>query len=346
MKKKWQSIVEKITWKRIIVICICLCFLFVAIILHGVRVHLVKQLKSQNVVSRWSEENDWAQISSFFSVREDIQPEKIMQIRYTIQQKLKEESITVTDENSSARLYVDCYSANGEVVATNEENSFSGNAYGIGGDYFIFHPLNLIYGNYFSESDLLDDYVIVDKEIAWKLFGSSNVVGEYISIQNIPHMIIGVYERDSDSMNQLAGNGEPTMYLSYHSLANYGTNRGIKTYEIILQNPVTGFAKKFMDEVLAMDEDSVSMVENSSRYQLSSLWGIIRSFPVRSMSMNGIIYPFWENIARGYEDVAVRLLKFEMVCFIIPFIYIVFLCLRIRKAIVEKLRERKNKKLY
>ena len=346
MKQTIKNIIEKLTWKRIIWASICIVCILAAIILNISRVNMVKKLEDQTVISRWTDNNDWSQISCYFSNKEDVKPDRIMQIRYMVEQKLKGASIDVTSENPSARLIVDCYSAIGEVSASYGKNTFSGTAYGVGAAFFLFHPLPLVYANYFSETDLMDDYVLIDEEIAWKLFGSSNVVGKYITIKNIPHKIVGVYERVKDSMNEKAGNAKPTMYLSYNSLNKYGTNRGIKTYEIILQNPVSGFAKKNVAEVLAMDEYSVSIVENSTRYQLPSLWKILRSFPTRSMSMHGIIYPFWENIARGYEDVAVILLKIEFACLIIPILTFIIVCIWLRKIVKEKIRKRKDGKNY
>ncbi len=346
MKKKWEKIIEKFTWKKMIWFFISLFCIIVVVVIHGIRIHMVKQLKDQQVVESWTDQNDWAQISCFFSISEDVQEDTIKKIRYELAEKLEEASFAVDEENSSARLFVDSYSAMGEITLSFDENNFSGKAYGVGGDFFVFHPVTLVYGNYFSEANLMDDYVIIDEEIAWKLFGSSNVVGKYVTIQNIPHKIIGVYERTVSKMDELAGNDVPTLFLSYQSLAKYGTNKGIKNYEIIMPDPVSGFARNMVDEVLNMEEDRVSIVENSSRFQMDSLWEIATSFPSRSMSMNGIIYPFWENIARGYEDVAVILLKIELVLLVIPFCLCCFLFIWIRKITKRKLEQRKKKNKY
>ncbi len=340
MKRKIKSIgIKNILW-----ISLCVFSVIMIVLLHVGRMRIQNGLTDQNLASRWSEENNWTQISCFFSDKVDITEDRIYETRYQIENKLKEASVDVESESSTARLYVDGYSATGSVVATNGDAKFSGNAYGVGGDYFLFHPLKLVEGSYFSDKDLMDDYVLIDEEIAWTLFGSSDVVGRYITISNVPHVVVGVYHREQDRMSKLAGNDLPTMYLSYHSLSLYGTNRGIKTYEVLLPNPISGFGDGIITKVLGMDEYSVSIVENTNRFQLKNLWDQMKNYPSRSMSSLGIIYPFWENIARGYEDYAILLLIWEGIFCILPLITLIIIFVRIGKRIKGVLYRHKLKR--
>ena len=48
---------------------------------------------------------------------------------------------------------------------------------GVGGDYFRFHPLKLRSGSYLMETDLMKDRVLLDEELAWKLFGGMELTG-------------------------------------------------------------------------------------------------------------------------------------------------------------------------
>lgn len=68
---------------------------------------------------------------------------------YSLKNVLQEASITETSENPSARLWVDAYSADGKITLVNGRNTLDANAIGIGGDFFLFHPLKLITGSYF-----------------------------------------------------------------------------------------------------------------------------------------------------------------------------------------------------
>ena len=266
MKQFWNKIKEKITWKKLILICIVIVFLISALIMRWSRVHLIEKVDSGKIYTYWSQEDDWTHISCFFSSKEVIETDDILRTRYNLEKKLTEDSVGVVSENPSARLYVDAYSANGEATVTYKTNSFTANAYGVGGDFFMFHPLELIYGSYFSESDLMDDYIIIDEKIAWQLFGSSNVVGKYVTIADVPHKVIGVYRKSEDAMSEKAGNEKATMYMSYASLSKYGKNLGINTYETMMPNPVTGYASKLMDEIWGKDQYTIVIIENSKRY--------------------------------------------------------------------------------
>ena len=112
----------------------------------------------------------------------------------------------------------------------------------------------------------------------------------------------------------------------------------------MMQNPVIGYASKLMDEIWGKDQYSIVIIENSIRYELKQLWSVIRSFPERSMSKNGIIYPIWENIARGYEDVAARKLKIELVLLIVPTTYLFLWVIVIWKKIKKWRKLRKDEK--
>lgn len=346
MKRFLEKVKENFTWKKLILVGIFIAFLVSAFAVRLSRTHLIEKADSGKIETYWSKEDDWSHISCFFSSKESITTDDILRTRYNLEKKLKEASIEVVSENPSARLYVDAYSANGEATVSYMSNSFTANAYGVGGDFFMFHPLDLIYGSYFTEDDLMDDYIIIDEKIAWQLFGSSNVVGKYVTIADTPHKIIGVYQRSEDEMTKKAGNEKATMYMSYASLSNYGQSLGINTYEAMMPNPVTGFASDIMDKVWEKDEYSISIIESSKRYEVKQLWSVIRSFPERSMSKNGIIYPIWENVARGYEDIAARRLKAELALLIIPtvmlFAWVIITWKRIKKWRKMKKNEKRR----
>ena len=50
---------------------------------------------------------------------------------------------------------------------------------------------------------------------------------------------------------------------------------------------------------------------------------ILYDYALRSMSSSGIIYPYWENIARGAEDILLVLTLFMLLFFAYPVIVIV-----------------------
>ena len=60
------------------------------------------------------------------------------------------------------------------------------------------------------------------------------------------------------------------------------------------------------------------VVENTTRFKVESLIPVILEFGTRSMQNAAIRFPFWENVARGYEDVCALILIFQFLFLLIP----------------------------
>ena len=73
-----------------------------------------------------------------------------------------------------------------------------------------------------------------------------------------------------------------------------------------------------MREQLGTPEKEVEVLENSSRYRIGKRLLLLFDFGTRSMNGKAIIYPYWENVARGYEDILALLTLFQMLFLIYP----------------------------
>ncbi len=288
-----------ISKKSLFWLSLIICIIIPAV-LFGVSNHWQSKLLTQNMAGRWADEKETAQISCFFSRGSGIDENRIKGWEYGISQKLKEASIEPKTE--TGRLWADAYSASGKITLKNGKSSVDASAVGIGGDFFLFHPLKLLEGSYFSGNDVLQDYVIIDEYAAWQLFGSNDIIGMQVTIQDVPHVIAGVIEREQGKLEKAAGGSEMLVYVSYQTLQKYGTDYGINHYEIVMPNPVKDFAKQMVTEQIAMDEKNVEIIENSTRFDFLQIMKVAGQFGSRSMSRKGIIYPYWENVARGTED--------------------------------------------
>lgn len=295
--------------------------------------HMVvtKGLADQQMAERWSNVGESAQISCFFSQGTEVSKETIMGFEAKLKTALLEESITNASTNAGARMWVDAYSGVGEITMMNGKKSVTAKAIGVGGDFFLFHPQQLLYGNLFSSSDVMQDYVVIDEDTAWQLFGSNDVAGMQVTIGGVPHIVSGVVERDRGRINDAAGNDETTVYMSYHSLENYGISQGISCYEIVMPNPITGYGLNLVKEKIGIDEKDMECIENTTRYSLLSLGNIILDFGSRSMSYKAIVYPYWENIARGWEDILSLVLLFRAIFLLIPLIMVIVLLVKLWK---------------
>lgn len=291
----------------------------------------VKHLQEQQMAERWSASGDAAQISCFFSQGTEITEETFLAFEAKLNSALQADSITGSTENPNARMWASAYSASGKVVLNNGKKTVEAKAVGVGGDFFLFHPLQLLNGNFFSGSDVMQDYIVIDEDTAWQLFGSNDVAGMQVTIGGVPHMVSGVIRRDDGHLNNAAGNGETTVYLSYDSLESYGESQGINCYEIVLPNPITGYGMKVVKENIGVEETDMECIENSTRYSLLSLGKVFLAFGTRSMSQKAIIYPYWENVARGWEDILSLVLLFRVIFLMIPVTMLVTLLVKMWK---------------
>lgn len=288
------------------------------LILTGVIALLAGAQAEQRIARRWSSEGGTAQVSCFFSPNAGVTQDSIESFEHSLDNALKEASIEQESPNPGARLWADAYSADGTITLSTDKGTVQADALGIGGDFFLFHQLRLLSGSYFSGNDLMHDYVILDRETAWQLFGSTDVAGMLVTISGRPHMVIGVVERPSGKLYEAAGLDGPRVFVSYETLSAYGNSGGINHFEIVMPNPVKQYALNYVREQLGSQEREVEVLENSTRYGIGKRLRLLLDFGTRSMNGKAIIYPYWENVARGYEDILALLTLFQMVFAIYP----------------------------
>lgn len=314
MKKRFSNFIKNMTLRQKRGFeCFEICIVLFCV-LQAMSWIINTDLYDQQAAKRWSPDGGYAQISCFYPVSRQEDDYYFQNLKHSIEEALKQESIMA--EQESARIVIDTVSAGGEITLSSNQATIVVNAMGVTNDFFQFHPLSLYGGAYFNDSMLMTDGVIIDEDAAWKLFGSNDVVGMEISIGGVPYYIRGVANRKEGHFEEAGGLSESLCYVSLDTLKTYGEVKGSYTYEVILPNPVEGFAMKIIMDTIHDDDNSLQIVENSSRYHIMPLLQDIRSFGIRSMNQKGIVYPYWENIARAYEDVNAVILLAQIICLI------------------------------
>ncbi len=284
----------------------------------------VEALIDQQAAVRWDEDGASAQVSCFLAEGVEMDPFRIRSFEEQLTKSLSEVlTEPEEDEGKDKRLFIDAYSAVGKITVTSEKGQLEANAVGIGGDFFLFHPLQLVSGGYFSGNDLMKDSILLDEEAAWQLFGSSDIAGMSVMIGGVPHYVSGVVRRQEGRFAESAGLDKTVVYVSNETLADYGTSSGICVYEVTAPNPVEGFIYNCVKEKLGVEEEDMVVVENSSRYTLKALIPVILGFGTRSMQHRAVRFPYWENIGRGWEDVAALILVFRFLFLLIPGVMII-----------------------
>ncbi len=321
---KSRQIFENMTKKQIIWMAVAvLSFLLFLVITFWMNGALGK-LSEQQAAGRWDEKNCAAQVSCFFA--EDIAVDEMQLMNFVKQlekQLLEVLSQEETMKGADTRLFIDAYSSEGTITVVSEKGTLDNvNAVGIGGNFFWFHPLQLLSGQYFSGADLMKDSVIIDEEAAWQLFGSTDIAGKCVMIGEVPHYISGVIKRQEGKFAESAGLGETVVYVSCETLAAYGRTSGISCYEVVAPNPVKNFVYTAVKEKLGVEETDMLVVENSSRYSVESMIPVLLDFGSRSMQNRAICFPYWENVARGYEDIRALVLVLQIILLLVPMVII------------------------
>lgn len=327
----------------------------------------VEVLYSQQVAERWeSEEDSYAQVSAFISPEKRMQISDISNIRSSLMETLSRDSLNET--NGNGRVWIDAYSGEYKAEVRKDNNTLSVTAMGVGGDFFQFHPMQLLSGSYISEEDLNQDRVVIDQGLAWEMFGSNDVVGMQVWMGNSIYVVAGVVAVEEDSLHKMAyGNGN-RIYMSYDQLKQQQENLHITCYEAVLPNPITNYAYNTLssacglteeeEETLQQEEsllnfDKIEVVENSNRYETWTMLTNMKHLKLRSMRTNSVSYPYWENVARIIEEQQMVLLVIRIILLIVPFVSLIVLLYRLwtDKAwtmkdivlwVIERIREKRE----
>lgn len=292
--------------KKKIVICAAISLILAIVLCICINVKK-NSLYDQMAASRWSEEGMVAQISVMYPVSDTDKTEDLYftDLSHQIQKKLDESAYSdlAGNKDKSGISFPYSVSITGKVSINSDSAGIELTAYGVEKDFFIFHPMNLLYGSYLYDDDVMDDGVILDEDSAWRLFGSSDIAGQTVMIGNVPHIVKGVVKKDEGKFASAAGLNEPICFLSLNSLKTYGRIYGSYDYEMIIPDPVDGSAITLLREVLGERADDLVIVENSYRYNRDRMVDINHEKGIRSMSTKGVVFPYYENIARAWEDI-------------------------------------------
>ena len=373
---KFKDTIVNFIKKRAFIIILCCVLLIVYFVMGLISSHIVKSLPEQNLAERWSDEMNMAQVSIFVTEDQLVKAEDLKKFTYLLEKKLVESGVVGEDEEGAdnvkipqivdtisvddmnkgdeeefeapqktplQELYDVAYCAQGQISLSFENRTAEkATAIGVGGDFFLFHPMTFVAGSYFSGDDLMKDKIVIDEEMAWQLFGSTDIIGQSVSIGNVPHYIAGVVKRDSGRIRKAAQQDISYVYMSYDSLSKYGTilsgiteseeisedgtnalNGGINCIEVVCPNPVKGLAAKICKESLEINDGFITVIDNTERFSFFSLCSVLKNFFTRSMWNKAIYYPYWENTARGYEDILALILLVRMICMTVVILVLV-----------------------
>ncbi|MCR5092469.1 MAG: ABC transporter permease [Lachnospiraceae bacterium] len=308
-----------------VLLIIAAALLVLALIPYVIRVTLEDSLIDQQAAETWSDEGKGvSQISVFYPNGQTNDDFGIRSLQYDISQEMIKASLLEQGEDEKD-LFVTCSSSQGIVSIARDDGKqqIKANAIGTNGDFFRFHPVRLLSGEIYSPSLLVPDHILIDETLAWQLFGSYEIVGRTVSISGIPHTIDGVFTIPQRGfIEKKAQIPENLCIISLSSLCQLGTIvgeepgdngtdaaaigtakiYGIRTFEIVMPNPVRNFALNILREKIKPDDSGIVLVENSTRFSEESLLGNLGNLFTAGIQTNPVVFPYWENIARGYTN--------------------------------------------
>lgn len=309
----------KLTKKQLVLLVIIAVGLAVFGILTAISGAVARTQTTQYSAKYWDPDGRYSMVSVFLPKDNRITQNKVQQLEYTLDQALVKEAIEAPADN--ARLYVSSYSTKTQAaLSSGRSGSQTCTAYGVGGDFFRFHNYELISGSYLLEDSLMSDYVVLDEEAAWKVFGAIEVDGMTLKYNGKEYIVAGVVKPQDGYKSKDGGAEAGTVFFPIGELEN-----GADCYEIIFPNPVSGFAVKQIKEAFTScgySEDDIKIVNNSERYGFVNSAKRLLKWTQKGMSFKALSYPYWENSAIAVENIYDVFTLFRII-FIVPPIVIV-----------------------
>ena len=107
---------------------------------------------------------------------------------------------------------------------------------------------------------------------------------------------------------------------------NYKDTGMITSYEIVMPDPVEGYAAAALKKALG-DESGAIVVDNTNRFGTRNLIEDIRNFAFLGMRTRNVRYPYWENVAMGWETIFAALFLLECILIVLTILLIVWMIL-------------------
>ncbi|MCR4691735.1 MAG: ABC transporter permease [Lachnospiraceae bacterium] len=315
--------------KHLVIFIIDLVALLCCIPLLCAENSIKEKAYSQQEGSRWNTKDVVShQVSAFWPSSTGINRAQISGIRASIQKSMLDASFG-EDRNGDA-LWTDAYAAmtTDSVTIMKQGIGTSGKEnvriLGVGGDFFLFHPLDMMYGSVFRPEDVMHDRIVLDKETAWELFGGYDIAGMRVEIAGKPFLVAGVYEMPENSFSKKATDGRSFVFIDHSAFQNLYQEIPITCYEAVLPNPVRSFAKDRLQDATGGENSDAVILDNESRFTGRDLFARFSDIEQLLMQKNAVVYPYWENEMRAREWRVFILMMIRFLFLMPPLVSLIF----------------------
>ncbi len=321
--------------------------LIAAAVMTAVGSSMAKSQEYNYAASEWGgKKGNYAQMSCFFAKNSGFSTTSLNSVRSMILSELQTVSVSPEEEKT---LVPDAYSSplGNCQISSNINRHTSAEITAVGGDFFLFRDFRLLDGVYFTKDDLMQDGAVIDRELAWMLYGSENIAGMDMYINGVKFYIAGVIDSPDTKPEKQCTGKTMRAYISYdmadevtRGSADMNTApdgnaqpvsfTGVTCYECIIPNPVDSFAENTMEKIFGQQyAGKVDIVSNSNRFEPKKRTKVYKKLSNSVVQDNGIIYPYWENASRIVEYKLTRLYHGRKLILIIPFLTLAWILLRL-----------------
>ncbi len=322
--------------KTRVLLIVCASMVAAAVLFFGAWQFLAHLLDTQQAAARWEGDGDqdFSQITCFLPADQTIGLKDITTFRTAAVKVMEDAALDVTENR---HLMVDGWSTTAKLYTSGEHGRGEASVIAVGGDYFDFHPLRLLSGDYIRQSDLMKDRIVLGEEVAWLLFGGTDLAGMTMKLNGTPYIIAGVVEQEKDIFDKKSNSDGLDLYMSYDALLAIDENAKINCYELVMANPVKGFAMKAVKDKFPIGRGEI--VCNTERYGYGKMMDFVLHFGSRGSQTSGAVLPYWENAARMTEDWGALCCLLGTVLLLITLMVLIIVAIQSGRQVKKKLED-------
>ena len=315
---------------RYIVLALINTISVIAIIMISFKYNSIAgSLKYNYAAERWTQGKGGAsQISCYFSNDSGFTVENVEAVRNSIASSLSNSGVetnkTVIPDSYYAQL-------GKSTVTCNRNASSQAEITAVGGRFFLFRDFNLLKGAYFSENDNMHNSIVIDRSLAFKLYGSENVIGFSVYLNGVKFAIAAVIADPQTKYEKECAGDIPHAYIPYQAVGLISADvKNVDSYECIIPEPVDELAYNTVNSIFNESyKDKCLIIKNTDRFSSKVIQKQLKTMKQSVVMDKAIELPYWENASRMAAFALSILYFIKVLLFIIPsatclFIAIIF----------------------
>ncbi|WP_028517909.1 ABC transporter permease [Ruminococcus flavefaciens] len=281
-----------------------------AIILTAVGSSAAKAQRYNYASERWrnGSKSNYGQVSCYFSKEAGFTTKGVEEINIDFYNQLAKASITREDNQ---KLVAFAYSTlvGSATLSCDRSGISETDITAVGGDFFLFRQFRLRKGAFFKDDDLMKNGAVIDRQVAWNLYGSDDIIGKNIYVNNVKLFVMGVIDLPDTKAEEKCIGKTPKAYITYDAAELiFGENSGeggsskltrVTCCEFISPDPVENFTYTVVKKHFEKKYDGeLSIVNNKTRFEPKTRVKALKNIEDLVVGKGSVVYPYWENASR------------------------------------------------